>query len=122
VGDIKRFIRMLTSCGLAAEFCKNDWAAAYKHIRVRPEDVQLQFFKWLDKYFAELALVFGSVSSAVIYDRTENIVLFIVIQLSGLPPHMVCQYLEDVFGAFPAGSGLMHDLIKPTNRSVKHLV
>lgn len=108
MGSIKRFIRMLTSCGQAAEFCKNDWAAAYKHIRVRPEDVQLQFFKWLDKYFAELALVFGSVSSAGIYDRTAKIVLFIVIQLSGLPPHLVCQYLDDVVGASPAGSGLTH--------------
>ena len=35
-----------------------------------------------------------------------KIVLFIAIQLSGLPPHLVCQYLHDVVGASPAGSGL----------------
>ena len=108
MGSVKRFVRMLISCGEGAEFTKLDWAAAYKHIRVRPEDVQLQFFKWLDKYFAELALVFGSVSSAGIYDRAAKIVLFIAIQLSGLPPHMVCQYLDDVVGASPAGSGLTY--------------
>ena len=68
MGSVKKVVRMLTSCGEGAEFTKLDWAAAYKHIRVRQEDVQLQFFKWLDKYFAELALVFGSVSSAGIYD------------------------------------------------------
>ena len=50
MGSVKRFVRMLISCGEGAEFTKLDWAAAYKHIRVRTEDVQLQFFKWLDKY------------------------------------------------------------------------
>ena len=34
--------------------------------------------------------------------------LFTAIQLSGLPPHLVCQYLDDVVGASPAGSGLTH--------------
>ena len=106
MGSIKRVLIMLNSCGRGAEFCKCDWSAAYKQVRVRPEDVRLQFFKWLDKYFAELSLVFGAVSSAGIYDRLAKIVLFIAIQLSGLPAHLVCQYLDDVVGVSPKGSGL----------------
>ena len=88
------------------QFWKNDWAAAYKQVRVRPDDVRLQFFKWLQKYFAELSFVFSGVSSACIYDRLAKIVMFIVIQPSGLPAHLVCQYLEDVVGVSPAGFGM----------------
>lgn len=106
MGSVKRFLNILHSCGRGAEFAKMDWSAAYKQIRVRQEDVQLQFFHWLGKLFAELSLVFGGVSSAGIYDRLAKIVLYIAIQLSGLPPHLVCQYLDDVVGASPAKSGL----------------
>ena len=76
MGSIKKFIVMLNSCGRGAQFCKNDWA--YNQVRVRPDDVRLQLFKWLGKYFAELSSVFGGVSSAGIYDRLAKIVLFVV--------------------------------------------
>ena len=32
MGSIKKFIVMLNSCGRGAQFCKNDWAAAYKQV------------------------------------------------------------------------------------------
>ena len=105
MGSIKKVLIMLHSCGHAAEFCKNDWSAAYKQFSVCSEDVQLQFFTWLGKYFAELSLVFGGVSSAGIYDRVAKVVLHVAMQLSGMPPHLVCQYLDDVVGISPAGSG-----------------
>ena len=41
MGSIKIFLIMLHSSGIGAEFTNCDWSAAYKHIRVRKEDVQL---------------------------------------------------------------------------------
>ena len=38
--------------------------------------------------------------------------LFVVIQLSGLPAHLVCQYLDDVVGVSPVGSGMTHKFDK----------
>ena len=77
---------------------------AYKQIAVHPEDLKLQWFQWLGKYFCELSLVFGAVSSVGIYDRLENIMLHIVLHRSKFPPSMVSQHLDDCCTASPAGS------------------
>ncbi len=75
---------------------KVDWAAAYKHIHVRKDDLKLQFFSWLGMDFVELMLVFGARSSAGIYDRLAKLILVLVLAYSRFPPELVCQYLDDV--------------------------
>ena len=85
---------------------KADWSDAYKHIRVREEDRILQWFSWMGRFFVELALVFGTVSSPGIYDRAAKVVLDLVLRLSRFPRDMVCQYLDDVCAAAPPGGRL----------------
>jgi hypothetical protein len=87
---------------------KIDWAAAYKHIHVRSEDIVLQYFNWLGKDFVELMLVFGAKSSAGIYDRLAKFVLLLVLAYSRFPRKQVCQYLDDVCAAAAAGSHTLH--------------
>jgi hypothetical protein len=53
----------------AGRNCTIDWAAAYKHLAVRKDDIHLQHFQWLGMDFIELMLVFGATSSAGLYDR-----------------------------------------------------
>jgi hypothetical protein len=89
---------------------KIDWAAVYKHIHVRPEDLPLQYFSWLGKDFVELMLVFGARSSAGIYDRLAKFVLKLVLALSKYPRELVCQYLDDVCAACAAGSNELEKL------------
>ena len=57
-----KFVRIMTKCGRNCKFCKVDWAAAYKQIRVNESDHHLQYFEWLGRYFLELCLIFGGVS------------------------------------------------------------
>ena len=116
MGSIKNFLITLHSCGIGAEFTQCDWIAAYKHLRVRKEDVQLQFFYWLGMYFAELCLVFGAVSSAGLYDRLAKVVFYIAIVLSGIPPHLVCQYIDDVVGVPQQDQELLNGLIRPISK------
>ncbi len=80
---------------------KVDWASAYKHLAVRPEDIPLQYFSWLGKDFVELMLIFGAVSSAGLYDRLAKVVLDLVIRHAKFPIDMVIQYLDDVCAAAP---------------------
>jgi hypothetical protein len=82
---------------------KIDWASAYKHVAVRLEDINLQFFHWLGMDFVELCLVFGGRSSAGIYDRLAKLVLKVVVLYCNFPADMVCQYLDDVCAAAAAG-------------------
>ena len=85
---------------------KIDWSDAYKHIPVCRADLDLQWFSWLGKYFAELCLIFGGASSAGIYDRDAKVILEIVIKLSGIPRSQVCQHLDDTCAAASPESGL----------------
>ena len=112
MASTKKWLAVLEKAGRGAVMSKLDWSDAYKHIRVRAEDVELQYFEWLGMFFAELCLVFGAVSSVGIYDRAAKLVLDLVLRMAGTPRDMVCQYLDDVCAAAPAGS---QDLAKFEN-------
>ena len=58
---------------------------------------------WMGKFFCELSLIFGSVSSVGIFDRLAKVVLEIVIYRSKFCPSMVSQHLDDCCAAAPAG-------------------
>ena len=78
---------------------KTDFADAYKHVAVREEDTDLQWFHWAGKYFKELCLIFGSASSAGIFDDLAKVILDLVCRGSNFPAHMICQHLDDICAA-----------------------
>ena len=95
------WLRSLHKAGRRARFCKIDWADAYKHITVHPEDTDLQWFEWGGMGFKELCLIFGGVSSAGIFDRVNKIVIYIVCSLTKMDQDFVCQVLDDCCAAGP---------------------
>lgn len=105
-----RFLRILIKAGRGCFIFKCDWADAYKHLCVCDADVELQWFSWLDMYFAELCLVFGGVSSVGLYDRFAKVVKLLVIAVAEFPKDMLEQHLDDNFGAAPAHSSALHHL------------
>jgi hypothetical protein len=82
MSSTEKWLRVLNKAGQGCQIVKVDWADAYKHISVAPEDVELQYFHWLGMYFAELCLIFGASSSAGIFDRVAKLVLQIVLASS----------------------------------------
>jgi hypothetical protein len=54
-----KWLEVLDKAGRHCQMVKVDWAAAYKHIAVREDDLPLQYFSWLGKDFVELMLIFG---------------------------------------------------------------
>ena len=102
------WLQVLNAAGKGCWIAKTDWAAAYKHICVRTEDLKLQWFSWAGKFFKELCLVFGAVSSAGIFDDAAKLVLDLVCRRANFPRNMVCQHLDDVCAAAPADSDALH--------------
>ena len=94
-----KWLEALWAAGKNCNMVKVDWSDAYKHVCVRPEDINLQWFSWLGMNFAELCLIFGCVSSAGIFDRLAKVVLFIVQRRSGLPQKQIIQHLDDCCAA-----------------------
>ena len=58
-----KLVESLLRVGRNALIYKSDWNSAYKHQFTRVEDLKLQFVQFLGKFFCELALVFGAISS-----------------------------------------------------------
>ena len=96
------WLRVLNQAGRDCLITKTDWAAAYKHIHVRQPDTDLQWFAWSGMFFKELCLIFGSASSAGIFDDAAKVVLDLVCRQARFPTHMVCQHLDDVCAASAA--------------------
>ena len=104
MSSTENWVRVLLRCGKGARFCKNDWASAYKHLRVRKKEIWMQGFNWLGRIFFELCLVFGGKSSAGLYDQLAKLVLWIALVLAQFPEHLCVQHLDDVCAASPAGT------------------
>jgi hypothetical protein len=104
------WLKVLDTAGRGCWITKTDWANAYKHICVREEDLDLQWFSWGGKFFKELCLIFGAALSAGIFDDTAKLVLDLVCRRANFPHHLICQHLDDVCAAAPAGSDSLHRL------------
>jgi hypothetical protein len=105
-----KWLAVLNSVGRHCKIMKVDWSDAYKHVHVRPADLHLQWFSWLGKDFYELGLIFGTSSSAGIFDRLAKIVLHIALHRAGFPSRLVCQHLDDVCAAAAQGTSALEGL------------
>ena len=99
-----KWLRALHLSGKNAKMCKIDWADAYKHVAVRAQDTDLQWFSWLGMAFKELCLIFGCTSSAGIFDRLAKVVVHIAATKAKFPTNRICQHLDDCCATAPANS------------------
>ena len=100
------FSYSLLESGPGAVMSKHDWCDAYKNIPEKVEDLRLQGFSWLDRYFVELSLVFGSVNSVEAFDNFGELVLSLACILSSFPRTLTHRTLDDVSVVSPKESGL----------------
>ncbi len=107
MSSTQKWLAVLEKAGRGCYIMKLDWSNAYKHVPVRVSDLVLQWFTWLGKAFQELCLIFGTSSSVGLYDQVAKLVLDIVLAICKFPWDMVCQHLDDVCAAAPAGSGTL---------------
>ena len=102
----KQFSFSLLESGRGAVMSKHDWKDAYKNIPMKIEDLRLQGFSWLDKFFVELSLVFGSVNSVEAFDNLGELIISLACIFSGFPKFLTHRTLDDVPVVSPKESGL----------------
>jgi len=102
MSSTKKWLEVLDTVGRGAWMAKIDWSDAYKHLHVKKDDLNLQWFSWLGKFFRELCLIFGSSSSPGLYDRLAKTVLDIVLRIANFPKAWICQHLDDTAAACPS--------------------
>ena len=95
MSSVRKFVRSLLMVGHGAYIIKLDMHQAYKHNKVRAEDIPLQFIEFGGRFFAELALVFGTGSSAGIFDDLAKVFGWLALFLVQYPPRLRNQHLDD---------------------------
>jgi hypothetical protein len=94
----------IQDCGKGARMWKFDMVDAYKTIPATQQDLRLQGFSWLGRFFVELKKVFGSKESVSAFDRLNNTIVSIAAAASNLPLHWIHRTLDDVPVVTPATS------------------
>ena len=92
----KDFGYCLCKAGQSAIFSKFDMSDAYKNIPCKTEDLHLQGFSWLGKFFVEEKQPFGAKSSVINYDMFGHTVEDVAVVASGTPADMTMRRLDDV--------------------------
>jgi hypothetical protein len=103
MSSTEAWLEVLNRLGRGCLFMKMDFADAYKHIPVRLEDTNLQWFEWGGKFFKELCLIFGASSSAGIFDAAAKVFVQLGCKRANFPASQVCQHLDDICAAAAAG-------------------
>ena len=96
MGGLPEIVRALNYCGRGALFFKCDYNAAYKHLAVRHDQLNFQYFKWLHMYFVEKCLIFGNSNSVGLYDRFARLMWVVVATILNYPRAWIIQHLDDL--------------------------
>jgi hypothetical protein len=94
----------IRDCGTGARMWKFDMIDAYKTVPAAQQDLRLQGFSWLGKFFIELKKVFGSKEAVSAFDRLNNTLVTLAAIESRLPPYLIHRTLDDVPIVTPARS------------------
>ena len=105
MSSAKDFGHSLCKAGSSAIFSKFDLSDAYKNIPAKTEDLRLQGFRWLDRFFIEDKQIFGARSSVCNFDILGHTVLDIAVAVSGINSELVHRRLDDVPVIGRPGSG-----------------
>jgi len=100
----KKFGYKLRELGKEAVFSKFDYGDAYKSIPAATEDLPLQGFIWLGRFFVETQEIFGAIPSVCNFDREGNTFQVLVIKDSGVRRDAVFRILDDTSHICKKGS------------------
>ena len=107
MGTAKQFGKILRESGKGAKFSKFDIQDAYKLIPARTEDLRLQGYQWLGKYFIETRMSFGGKPSPTNFDSLAKTKDLLVCISSNTPKFRVKRALDDSPCVAPANSGIV---------------
>ena len=86
----------IVKCGLNSNMSKFDLVDAYKNIPAKIDDLRLQGFCWLGKYFIETQQIFGAKTSVSNFDIFAHTILDLAIAKSKIPKSIIFRRLDDI--------------------------
>jgi hypothetical protein len=121
MASAKSFAQNVVGCGENAVMSKHDLVAAYKQIPCRIEDLRLQGFMWLGRFFVETRQVFGAKTSVCNYDILGATLKLIAELDCAIPAHLALRQVDDVPVISPAGSSLTEEFSEKYKKLAEEL-
>jgi len=82
-----QFGQNLLECGVNSTISKMDLVSAYKQVPAKVQDLRLQGFYWLGKYFVETRQIFGAKTSVCNYDIVGETLKLLALLHCTIPHH-----------------------------------
>jgi len=98
----KSFSHAILAAGKGAKMYKTDVRDAYKLVPAKIEDLRLQGFAFLEKYFCETRMAFGGKPSVSNYDIVGNTIFTLAKVECDIPSILVDRCVDDVPVVSPA--------------------
>jgi hypothetical protein len=105
MSSASEFGNALVKSGHGAVMLKFDLVAAYKQVPCKIEDLRLQGFMWLGKFFCETRQIFGAGTSVCNYDILGETLKAITLAQCSIPHDLVMRQVDDVPVVSLKGSG-----------------
>jgi hypothetical protein len=121
MASAKSFAQNVVGCGMNAVMSKHDLVAAYKQIPCKIEDLRLQGFMWLGKYFVETRQVFGAKTSVCNYDILGATLKLLAEIDCSIPAQLVMRQVDDVPVISPRNSGFTEEFSAKYKANAKEL-
>jgi hypothetical protein len=108
----RSFSHALIECGKGAVMSKFDMCDAYKLMPAKVSDYRLQGFCWLNRFFVELAQIFGAETAVCNFDALGHTLHVISMCATGILPRLVFRQLDDLPIVAPRWTTWCQDLTK----------
>ena len=106
MSSLEEISSILAEIGCPAQFCKIDWAEAYKHCEIRKEDRCLQVLSIGGRYFIEERITFGSSSSPGIFERPSWFLLRAAVCKAKARQELTTKQIDDAMVFSKKGDGV----------------
>ena len=105
MSSARQFSYSVVKAGRNSRMSKFDLTDAYKNIPCKEEDLRLQGFFWLGKFFIEKRMIFGARTAVGNFDIFGNSLRSLALAKSSIPANLVHRQLDDVPSVAPAKTG-----------------
>jgi hypothetical protein len=97
----RKISHMILAAGRNCVIYKTDIRDAYKIVPARLQDLNLQGFSFLEKFFVETRMIFGATTAVCNYDTVGSVPLLLALLDSQIPHKLVDRAVDDVICISP---------------------
>jgi hypothetical protein len=112
MSSARLFGHLVTEAGKNCVIAKTDIVDAYKNVPAQQKDLNLQGFKWENRFFVELRQMFGARSAVQNFDIVANTIKALASAGCNIPARYIHRQLDDTPVVSPASKNWCREFLE----------